>query len=393
MSIIRKVPVLLASFLRSLFSASERSEKTKRQRAKRLGRHIVTLGILLMFVSRTGWPQEPLPTGPTVTLGIQVSLPDGSVFYIPAVGDGELLGMVPLPKGPFAGIRITPRMRADSVQIDVSALLTDMKKLSEATCDEMRSWNSEDAGSYDGEENASLLLSGLGRLGLPVFKVKVVRAYGPPPGGFRHPYADSLAFCACDYPSPRSITTLDGDSASGVAGIRLYPDAGRCVQTIGCGQCCRTVVPASLQQAPMTPDQVNTAAWDGAWTNLVNDVEQTFTPSVPRLLGVEVELVVGNAGAAEDQLTLTVVSATGRTVAVVTENVQTADRDQVMFVIPSGGIEVKPGQTYRLKLSGGNTCGWKYVLGGYEKGAATFNGKPLLPNARSTFLFRTFGPK
>jgi hypothetical protein len=44
-------------------------------------------------------------------------------------------------------------------------------------------------------------------------------------------------------------------------------------------------------------------------------------------------------------------------------------------------------------LSGGITFGWKYVVGGYEKGEATFNGKPLLSQARSTFLFRTFGAK
>jgi hypothetical protein len=46
-----------------------------------------------------------------------------------------------------------------------------------------------------------------------------------------------------------------------------------------------------------------------------------------------------------------------------------------------------------MKLSGGTTFGWKYVVGGYEKGDATFNGKPLLADARSTFLFRTFGAK
>jgi hypothetical protein len=44
-----------------------------------------------------------------------------------------------------------------------------------------------------------------------------------------------------------------------------------------------------------------------------------------------------------------------------------------------------------MRLSGGTTFGWEYVLGGYEKGAPTFNGRPPLPNARSTFLFRTFG--
>ena len=150
---------------------------------------------------------------------------------------------------------------------------------------------------------------------------------------------------------------------------------------------------SSVQLGSMRPDQVNTAGWDKAWTNLVNDVEQTFTPSLTRLVGVEVELVVGNAGAAEDQVTLTVLDATGRTVSVVTESVQTADCDQVMFVIPKGGVKITPGQTYRLKLSGGTTFGWKYIVGGYEKGEATFNGKRLLREARSTFLFRTFGAK
>jgi hypothetical protein len=89
-------------------------------------------------------------------------MPDGAVFYIPAVGDGEIPGIVPLFKGRFAGIRITPRMRTDSVQIDVSALTATNKKLSESTCDEVRSWNSEDAGSYEGKENATFFLSGVG---------------------------------------------------------------------------------------------------------------------------------------------------------------------------------------------------------------------------------------
>jgi WD40 repeat protein len=181
--------------------------------------------------------------GPRVRLGIEISLPDRAVFYIPVVGDGEMLGIVPLPKGRFAGVRITPRMRADSVQIEVSALTTAKKKWAEATCDEVRSWNSEDAGSYSGKENESPLLSGLGRLSLPILKVKVVRAPGPPPGGFHHPYVNSLAFCGCNYPKTRSITDPDGSSASGVAGIMSYPGAGKCVEVSGCGQCCRIALP------------------------------------------------------------------------------------------------------------------------------------------------------
>jgi len=61
-----------------------------------------------------------------------------------------------------------------------------------------------------------------------------------------------------------------------------------------------SVVPAlassPAQRLPLTLDQANIAAWTNAWTNLVNDVRQTFTPSLPKLVAVEVELVVGNPG-------------------------------------------------------------------------------------------------
>src|ERR1700674_1626580 len=248
MSVVRRVPFFLVSFPVSLLAVSEKSEKVERQRARRIRRHVIALGAVLMLGSLRGWPQEPPSGAPTVTLGIEVRRPDRTVFYIPVLGEGEMPGLGPLPPGRFAGIRITPRMRADSVQIEVAALTTAKKKLSEATGDEVGSWNSEDAGSYEGKENASLLLSGLSRLGLPVLRVKVVPAHGPPPRGFHHPYANSLAFCGCEYPEPRSITNPDGSSASGVAGIVSYPDAGKCVQISGCGQCCRTTVPPSVQQ-------------------------------------------------------------------------------------------------------------------------------------------------
>src|SRR5258708_33702058 len=143
-------------------------------------------------------------------------------------------------------------------------------------------------------------------------------------------------------------------------------------------------MPSAVPGTWMKPDQVNSTRWDKAWTNLVNDAEQTFTPSLPRLLGVEVQLVVGNPGEKDDELTLTLMDAAGQIVAVVTQTVQASDCEHTLFVIPKDGIDVIPGQTYRLKLTGGTLFGWKYVVGGYEKGAATFNGKPLLPKARST---------
>ena len=152
-----------------------------------------------------------------------------------------------------------------------------------------------------------------------------------------------------------------------------------------------TNTPTTVERVSMQPDQVNTEGWDEAWTNLLNIAEQSFTPSLPKLLGAEVELVVGNPGESEDELTLTIVDANDNELAAVTEKGQTANSGRVMFLMPTNGVELSPGQTYRLRLTGGATFGWKYVVGGYKNGEATFNGKPLLAQARSTFLFRTFG--
>ncbi len=138
-------------------------------------------------------------------------------------------------------------------------------------------------------------------------------------------------------------------------------------------------------------DQVNTEGWNKAWTNLVNVVEQTFIPSLPRLSAVEVELVAGNLNASEDELTLSILDEKGAELVSTTQIVQAADCEHVRFLLPEDGVEVRPGEVYRIRLNGGITFGWKYVVGGYPRGAATVNGKPLLGKTRSTFLFRTFG--
>jgi hypothetical protein len=150
--------------------------------------------------------------------------------------------MVPLPKGRFAGIRIIPRMRADSVKIDVSALARGEKNLSGATDREARLWKGEAVGSYAGNRGSSVLLSGLHRLGLPVFAVEVVQGRGPPPGPGSPADTFGYAGCACNFPQPRS-GTFGGILASGVGGISSSPEAGKCVQVTGCGQCCRMAAP------------------------------------------------------------------------------------------------------------------------------------------------------
>ena len=80
-------------------------------------------------------------------------------------------------------------------------------------------------------------------------------------------------------------------------------------------------VPAALpaQRPAMKLDQANTVTWQNAWTNLLNDVRQSFTPSLPKLVAVEVELVTANPGPSADTLTMKLVGPTGRPVAIVSK--------------------------------------------------------------------------
>jgi hypothetical protein len=158
---------------------------------------------------------------------------------------------------------------------------------------------------------------------------------------------------------------------------------------------------AHVPYAARRLDQANRAHWDGAWINLWNDAQQTFTPSLPRLTGVEVDLVWANPAAEKDEsgaepsaeLTLSLLDGEGKVLASVSKTV-VGQSSHVLFALPNGGMRVTPGQTYRIGLKGGGGAfGWKYVAGGYANGAAFFNSKPLLKDGRATFLFRVFGSR
>jgi hypothetical protein len=138
-------------------------------------------------------------------------------------------------------------------------------------------------------------------------------------------------------------------------------------------------------RASLRPDQSNTEPWKNAWTNLRN-ARQDFVPLLPRLTGVEVELVVANSGPASDEVTMWLAGES------ISKTVTVAECSHVLFLLPKGGVQVVPGQVYSIVLNGDhNVFGWKYVAGGYPKGEASLNGKPLSRDAHRTFLFRTFG--
>lgn len=144
-----------------------------------------------------------------------------------------------------------------------------------------------------------------------------------------------------------------------------------------------------------TPDQQNVAPWTGAWTVLgPNVLRQSFTPSMSRLTGVEVEVANANPGPSRAEVDLTLLDANGNILSVILRNVSPDDCQHVSFALPGGGWKVLPGQTYSIEVGGSDgALGWKYVVGGYKNGEASFNDKPLLRDARSTFLFRTFGTR
>jgi len=208
------------------------------------GKGSVFLGLasVLVWVGFRSRLHAPPRAEPAVTRAIEIYLPSGgdwpvavgadhAVFYLPVVGKGEMLGVIPVSNGHSAGIRIIPRMREDmdSVKIEISALVLVKKALSDANCDGFRSWPSEDAGSYVAKKDESLLLSDLGRLRLPVLKMRVIGSSGlrPPGGGDR-------IFCGCE--STR-------DKLNDKLGFEGAPEPGKCMEIGKCARCCRLLLP------------------------------------------------------------------------------------------------------------------------------------------------------
>jgi hypothetical protein len=153
-------------------------------------------------------------------------------------------------------------------------------------------------------------------------------------------------------------------------------------------------------------DQVNSAPWNNASVSMdfvngpgirpksaIRVLSQTFVPRLPRLTAIEVELTAAKSGQSTGDVAMTLMNKY-QFLAQMWKTVPVADCDHVLFLLPNGGVTVVPGRAYRIQLTGiDGVLGWKYVAGGYAKGNASSEGKPLSQDGRSTFLFRTFGTK
>jgi hypothetical protein len=148
--------------------------------------------------------------------------------------------------------------------------------------------------------------------------------------------------------------------------------------------------------ANLRRDQANTEPWRNRWVNVDNVLSESFVPSLPNLTAVEVELLAVRPGrpATGDIHMMILDERKKMMVASLSKTVSADDCGHVLFLLPRGGLQVSPGQDYTIQLREyGGVFGWKYVVGGYREGSASapHGSNPPLPDARSTFLFKTFG--
>jgi hypothetical protein len=138
-------------------------------------------------------------------------------------------------------------------------------------------------------------------------------------------------------------------------------------------------------------DQASSSDANAGSTILTNDLRQTFVPTLPRLTKVEVELAVLNPGKGEDEVEMWLLNSKGETLADAFKSIPASAAGWATFVFPN--LDFVPGETYCIRVYGGDSFGWKYVTRGYNRGEALWNHKPFGGDGRRAFLFRTYGEK
>lgn len=150
-----------------------------------------------------------------------------------------------------------------------------------------------------------------------------------------------------------------------------------------------------LDQVSVQPilDQVNHPRGAGGAVNIapVNNVSQTFIPTLPCLVAVEIGLQTGNPGRGGDQVTLTILGARRQRLAFITASIPEGFDGFWRFTLPGRGISVTPGQPLTLLVqdTGKIVFWWKYMHGNpYPAGQAYFYNAPFHDN---DFYFQTYG--
>lgn len=138
----------------------------------------------------------------------------------------------------------------------------------------------------------------------------------------------------------------------------------------------------------LVPDQTNTPAWGGGWTNILpgGSASQTFTPTMPVLSGVDVDLFPSSVTPGDYNVTVQVLRGS-RPLASVTQNVPPGFDGLRRFELGTG-VRVLPGESIILRVFGsGNKFGWRFSGNTYPGGERFFGGTPR----GDDWMFRTYG--
>ncbi len=103
---------------------------------------------------------------------------------------------------------------------------------------------------------------------------------------------------------------------------------------------------------------------------------QTFIPSEPNLLTVDVSILTGNPGRGDDTITLKILSADQQVLGTSSQLVADGFDGWLHFQFPDAGIMVTPGDTFIIVLqdTGKTTFGWRYIGDTYPNGHAIMLG-------------------
>ena len=106
--------------------------------------------------------------------------------------------------------------------------------------------------------------------------------------------------------------------------------------------------------------------------------EQSFVPTLPCLVAVDVDLRTGNPGRGGDTVTLLVIGAGGQALTSVSQFVQEGFDGLLHFDLPGSGIGVTPGSILRIRLqdTGKVVFHWRYRENTYSQGQAFIFGMP-----------------
>ena|ERR1700679_4110278 len=126
-----------------------------------------------------------------VTMALDISIAPDTVFYLPAGGEKQaMVGLIPIRSAKATALRVETRQRAQSVEIEVTALdrNSDGDPLQVGKTTMLLKWKGTPIGTFKGKIGDSLSIP-LDKIGLSAISLKIVSPR-------RSPLPDGGPFCA-----------------------------------------------------------------------------------------------------------------------------------------------------------------------------------------------------